>query len=507
MGKRIGQLAISCIVAVVVLNQGVSAASLAGRFEVSRTKLLYLLGAGKFDQALTYAKRVQSEGNFDTYSTDLNPSVSGMAGPIRTKVYDVKWYYWLGVASSRNNQLPEATASFAKVDPDLLFNLPVQFEYGLVLLQQKNYVGANRELAGWVARQPNHSQGRYYLALTFFELGDYDSATKVLIELTENPAAQTKANAIPSDQVHYLLASSLFSDGRYGEAKAVIERILNRSERSRYHDAAQDLLTNIAQIERANKKWGVSLSLRAAYDSNVTLIPLPFASDSRGAVQFGGYYKVLPEAVARYSIFASRHGSNRGYDLLAHSLSLDGRLPLGGLNVRAGYRLGINALDQTPWLTSHTLFSQWQGEKLAAQLDLTANRYADDDTEPGYSATLNSQWQLPVQLNGAVRPKLGATLSWQGDQTFASQKRALGALASVEIVSKSWRFRPELALDSSFFGPVSRQVLGRATLFVDRTWSPHFNTSIKADAHMSVATPSDTSYNRNIVTAVLGWSF
>jgi len=510
MGERIGQLAMSCVLAAMVMGQGVSAASLDGRFEVSKTKLLYLLGAGKFDQALTYAKRVQSEGNFDTYSTELNPSVSGMAGPIRTKVYDAEWHYWLGVSSSRNNQLPEAASYFANLDPDLLFDLPVQFEYGVVLLRQKDYASANGQLAGWVAREPNHSQGRYYLALTFFELGNYDQASQVLMELTDESVVATKASPIPSDQVRYLLASSLFRNERYADAKPVIERILTAPERSRYHDAAQDLLTNIIQIERANKKWGVSMSLRAAYDTNVTLNPVPFEVDGRGAVQLGVYYKVLPDLIGRYSIFASRHVTNTGSDLQAHTLSLGGRLPLGELNVRAGYRFGINLLDQTPWLTSHTLFSQWQGKSLAAQLDLTANRFADTETEPGYSATLNSQWRIPMQPDGIVQPMLGATLGWQGNEAMETQKVSLGVLANIDVVLKNWLLRPEFALDNSFLAsdaPVTNQLLARATLFVDRTWSTHFNTSIKADALMSTATPNDTSYNRNIVTAVLAWSF
>jgi tetratricopeptide (TPR) repeat protein len=510
MGERIGQLAMSCMLAGLLMGQGVSAASLEGRFEVSKTKLLFLLGAGEFDQALAYAKRVQSEGNFDTYSSELNPSVSGLAGPIRTKVYDAEWHYWLGVSSSRNNLLPDAASNFAPLDPDLLFDLPVQFEYGVVLLRQKNYAAANSQLADWVAREPNHNQGRYYLALTFFELGDYDSASQLLTVLIDDPVVSGTARAIPTDQARYLLASSLFRDERYGDARPVIQRILNAPERSRYHDAAQDLLINITQIERANKKWGVSVSLRAAYDSNVTLNPVPFSGEGRGALQLGVYYKVLPDLIGRYSIFASRHTTNSGSDLQAHSLSLGGRLPLGALNVDAGYRLGVNLLDQTPWMTSHTLFSQWQGKSLSAQLDLTANRFEDSATEPGYSATLNSQWRLPMRLSGIVRPMLGATLGWQGNETLATETVSLGVLANIEVVLQSWRLRPEIALDNSFLAsdaPVTNQLLGRATLFVDRTWSPHFNTSIKADALMSAATPSDTSYNRNIITAVLAWSF
>jgi hypothetical protein len=497
-----------------VMSQSVFATSLAGRFEVSKTKLLFLIGTGKFERALAYAERVAGEGSFDTLSTELNLSMSGLAGPVRMAVYETEWRYWLGVANSRSNQLPEAAAHFYGLDPDLLFKLPLQFEYGVVLLRQKNNAAANSQFADWVAGHPKHNQGRYYLALTFFELGDYEAASILLAELDRDSSAEAGAGAgagaIPPDQVLYLLASSFFRDDRYADAKTVIQRILNWPEGSRYGDAAQDLLTIILQIELAQKKWGLSVSLSAAYDTNLTLIAEPLAADVPAALQLGASYKLSPEAVGRYSLFASRHAVNSAYNLEAHSLSLDSSLPLTDINMRAGYRFGFNVLDQAVWMTSHTLFSQWQGGSLSAQLNLAVNNYTDSETEAGYSASLNSQWSLPMLRGGVIRPKVSASLGWQGNEALETGRVSLGGVANIDIVANNWLYRPEMALNMSFLPPggaVTGPLLGRVTLFADRTWSPSFHTSVKADAMMYAATPSDTNYRRNVVTAVLAWSY
>jgi tetratricopeptide (TPR) repeat protein len=510
MGRRIGHLAMGIITAALLIGQGVAGASLADKFEVSKTKLLFLLGAGQFEQALAYGNRVQVERLFDTDASALNVYDPGFGGPIRTRLYAAQWHYWLGVASARNNLLADAAVYFDKLDPDLLSKLSVQFEYGIVLLRQKNYPAANRQLAGWVERRPQHNQGRYYLALTWFELGNYGAASQLLNELDAGLSQVPRAGDIPVDQVLYLRASSLFREARYKNAKAIIQRLLNQPERSRYHDAAQDLLTTIGQIERANKRWGAKVALGSAYDSNVTLIPEPEQSDSRGEMQLGSYYKLSPSGIGRYNLFVTRHAIYDDYDLMAHSLSFDGRVPLADLNVRAGYRLGLNLMNQAVWLTSHSLFSQWQHTRLAAQLNVTANRYADSATESGYSATLNAQWRLPMLHDGAVRPKLGASLSWLGNEAIESQQVQLGGFANIEIVVNNWLFRPEVALDNKFYSPdaaVTRQLVSRATLFVDKAWTPQFHSSLKADLSRSATTPSNSGYSRNSLTAQLGWSF
>jgi Tfp pilus assembly protein PilF len=176
------------------------------------------------------------------------------------------------------------------------------------------------------------------------------------------------------------------------------------------------------------KRWSLSLSLGAQYDSNVILnnedTPLPEGisdeADYRGIINLGGSYTLVKtdttNAAIGYSLYQSLHGDLTDFNVMAHSISLG-----ASRDIRENIRLkgvysfdytfvGSEAFNQTHNIAPSVLIAEGQGFVTALDYRLSLNTFEDSDSFPdnsdrtGNTNNIGISQVIPL---GKLKSKLG----------------------------------------------------------------------------------------------------
>jgi tetratricopeptide (TPR) repeat protein len=460
-------------------------ASLTDQFEVAKTKLLFQLANSQTSAALE--------------------TIEQLADVFSDSVHEQEWQYWRGVTFSRNEQLTKAQDEFQSLDRAGYKRLNFEFEFGVVLLKSKDFAAAVSEFQDWKSSHPESLQAIYYLALAYYELDEFQSASTELSTLV-NPNISLELVSVSQDQAIYLYAASLANLKKYKESKNQLDRIINWPGGSVYEEAAEDLLSSIAENEQLQKTLQASVQLISAVDSNVSLLNESTGLDARGAFQLDASYRLNEWLTPSYQFFTSKHLEASEYDLMVNSFNLNSQTSLKKSILHLSYQFALNHLDGEMWLTKHRLESQLAVNNFSSGLELGVDQYQD---ESNYKFSISGRWK-PSVASDDLTANTSILLGNQTNEQFEMEELGITAAANVTLQRQLWSYGGSAQLQYLMFAENSgkeRAFNISGSILAIRQWSSVLSTRAKIDVFSSSATPENLSYQRAVGSLSVSWRF
>ncbi|MFQ3292503.1 tetratricopeptide repeat protein, partial [Reinekea sp.] len=458
------------------------AASEQDQYEVAKTKLLFLLSSKDY----TAAQKVADEKAIQFKSTGFE--------------YD--WLYLQGITALKQGQLETAAALLQQLDNSSIQQDQWLLDIATIELKLGNAQVANGYLSRWVDSHPKHVPGKYYFAMSFYELANYQGAIDQLQSLDRNTAVAS----ISADKLDYLLAASAYKAGRNSLATQSAKKVL-LVETSPYQQAANDILNNI-KLKQGEKKWSAELSAKASYDSNVTLANGENQlSDVRGALQFDGSFQPVQAVNLSYQGAVTQHAEVTDYNLLSHKLTGEFNAVLGAIDLRLGYSYGQTDLDKEDWLTQHRFYLNTSKNSLSFVTDLIAQQYPDDESLNGYLAGISAT-QLLTQKGS--QPIISATLGSQlhVNQDYELKKVRVNAGGAFMSYIASWQLQAKGDVSYTQYPPDSTlesKTLITTSIVGSKLILSQLRLTLSADSFWTISTPESFDYQRYVISSALAW--
>lgn len=465
----------------------VLAASDQDKFEVAKTKLLYALSLNDFETA----ERITQDSASQFEGTPL--------------AYD--WRYWQGVSLLKQGQLSAAAELLKQLD-----NSPVSqdlwlFDLAIVELKLGQTHAARGYLDRWLNNHPDDVPGHYYLAMSHYEVGDYQGAISELKPLAQQTHSAT--SPVKSDAINYLLAASAYQARQFSLASASAKKVLAIPD-SAYHETANDILNNIQQLGGV-RKWTAEISTKASYDSNVVLgNEDEREGDLRGSFQFDGSFKPVDAINLSYQGTLARHVEITDYDLQTHKLTGEWLTGLQTVETRLGYSYAYNVLSDEAWLTQQRLFVVATQNNLTVEGDLFIQDYVDDDSLNGYLAGITATQRLSGKDNN--QPIITASLGGQlhTNKDFENKSiRVNGGAAFISLLS-TWQVQAKGDVSYTQYAPDAdkeSKILFSSSLVGSKLIMSQLRFTVSADTFWTISTPESFDYQRYVISSALAWRF
>lgn len=201
-----------------------------------------------------------------------------------------------GLALYREGKFQEASDRFAsaiELDPD---NRSYYFQYGVALYKIDQYNKSLVYLNKAEDANVNAAEKDFFIGLNHFRLKEYPEAARAF-----DRVAQTKdPNLSPSAQ--FYKGVTHFEEKQWDDAQAAFQVVLDTSTDPQLDERAEMYIEQILRIRQFEaekaRKWQVSATVGAQYDSNINLISE--SSLSQGAATDTEGYRSLLMGSVRY---------------------------------------------------------------------------------------------------------------------------------------------------------------------------------------------------------------
>lgn len=340
-------------------------------------------------------------------------------------------------------------------DPDATYYL------GQALIRTRNYAAAEQTLQRLVDTEPSSGRGRlglamaqyyqdkhrealtnltaaqaalpndplvyYFQGLAHIRLGEFEQARAPLAK-----AMQLSPDLAP--EAHYQLGLTEYGRGRFQEAVTEFETAIAAEPTSDVAQSARQYLVQIREggegterrrldptLSRAArtpaqpKRWDLTFSTSAQYDTNVVLLPLgvqpPGGSsgisrkdDYRTVLTARGEYRPLQTDTwtigTAYGFYQSFHRTLSGFDVQDHTPTVYIQHRIGRFQSRLDYLFDYVTVGRDPFLISNAfrpVFSVREGTSWFTQLQLGyQNKDFKDDRFPLNSTRDGKNWLIGV---------------------------------------------------------------------------------------------------------------
>jgi len=175
-----------------------------------------------------------------------------------------------GLALYRAENFKEATEKFSQaieLDPD---NRSYYFQYGVALYKTDQYNKSLVYLNKADSTNVNHAERDFFIGLNHFHLKEYGAAVAAFDRVV-NTKDRTLA---PPSQFYKGVA--LFEEKKWDDAQQAFQAVLDTSQDPKLDERAEMYIEQILRIRQFEaekaRKWQISATLGAQYDSNINLI-------------------------------------------------------------------------------------------------------------------------------------------------------------------------------------------------------------------------------------------
>lgn len=447
------------------------AATLGDQFELAKTKLLFHLSAGNFEQAKNL---IQTQ----------TPVFS-------TTVYQDRWLYWESVVLARAGQSEEAIKLLDQL-PDGVDDRQ-RHEYANLLIQQGAYEQA------LVRIEPvDDDEARYLKALSYTELGQPERAV-LLLNRHQPPYQNWTRIGLPVERWAYLQAVAAVRSDNPALAQRSVAWLQN-SGADAYQDEAQQLALELQQ--RGSRSYWVNVTASGAWDSNPTLAQAPEA-DLRAAIQANAGAVLLEKLRLDYLGYLSQHAEVTSANLFHNQLSIDYLWSLGAWQVQPGYRFSLSYLDNEPWQSRHMAALNAVREPFSIFAAVAGLETQTDERQ--WSVQGGAQYTMPqpfvfdgqLTLAGSVQHRL------VDDDTEAFTQAQVDL--KYDVQQGSWRYASIAKLGVLSDGQAAEPSYG-ANLHVFKRLTPQWQSGLLLDVTNQPDLSTGTRYQRAVATVQIRWS-
>ncbi|MDN3649837.1 tetratricopeptide repeat protein [Reinekea marina] len=471
---------------VVSLMSPVSAASLQDKYEVARTKLLYLLSINDFNEA---SALVAEKSSLFTGS-----SLEG------------DWLYLEGLVAAKQGNLEQAAFILRQLHTSSLDNKQWLFDLAVVELKLNNPESAEKALTAWLAEHPNHVPGRYYLAMSHYQQANYKSAIDVLLPLEEGIDAAATTNITP-DKIYYLLAASAYKGNQSALALRSAKKVVVMGNSD--YEASANVIINNVRSERT-KIWSVELSGKASYDSNVALaIDSEAQEDVRGTLQIDASIQPVRPITLNYNGALTEHAEVSEYNLQSHKVKVHVNPGFKVVPTGFGYSYSQSFLDKAEWQHQHRLFLESQWQKLAVNAELSSLLYPDSESQNGFVGGINGAYTV-TKANALPLLSINAGAKAQVNEQWEAKSLSAQTGAAFVAMVSNWQLQAKGDVSYTEYAPgsVQESKLMASTSFVgSRILFSNLRLTLSADSFWVLASPEQFDYQRYVLSSALAWRF
>lgn len=175
-----------------------------------------------------------------------------------------------GLDLYREEKFPEATEKFAKaieLDPD---NRSYYFQYGVALYKIDEYNKSLVYLNQAEGSHVNAAEKAFFIGLNHYRLKEYDAAVGAF----DRVVAANDPNLSPAAQ--FYKGVTYFEEKKWDDAQKAFQVVLDTSKDPKLDERAEMYIEQILRIRQFEaekaRKWQISATMGAQYDSNINLI-------------------------------------------------------------------------------------------------------------------------------------------------------------------------------------------------------------------------------------------
>jgi len=227
---------------------------------------------------------------------------------------------------------------------------------GMTYFKLERYDASITSLKKAVQRDPENGAAYFFLGMSQFSMGEHQDAITSFQKATQHDADFTQ-------QALYYIALSHFNMEEYDRAEKNLNQALAAEPKSELAYDIKLLLATISQVQKQKAKpWWVNPRVGWEYDDNLTIEELDLVSgrsDFAWVIELESGYRFYDQnslqAEVSYDYYQSVYDDLDEYDTQTHTLGLGGSYDIGGWDVGLDYFLSYMRLDEKDFLWSHTI--------------------------------------------------------------------------------------------------------------------------------------------------------